>query len=270
MSDEYVSILPSEAEVMTDLPPRPDDFDFTIADMTYETVTNAFDGAEVLAIAVTFTLDGENEGFDVGDTYTEALKLGGKSISYFDIAGNGKLLKSKPGVSKGLSDKCSGIKFINSLVQHGFPEVKISEKKMHLDVFVGTKGHALRVGTGFEYNNKQGDKVEAKALLVTDIYSLPWEDAKPAKAAAKAKGNGAAAKETEDVDSLAELTLVDILSVQDGPIARVRAGVLVSQAFAKTDPNMAKALSRKVADKSFVGGLNSVVYDATKDTLVVA
>ena len=122
---------------------------------------------------------------------------------------------------------------------------------------------------------------------MTSISKLPWEDAsglsrsqtpyrhqygekKGATTATAKKGNGATKVEEENIDALAELTLVDVLSAQDSPISRVRAGVLVSQVFAKTDPEKAKSVSRKVADKVFVAELSSVVYDANKDTLALA
>jgi hypothetical protein len=179
--------------------------------------------------------------------------------------------------------------FIQTLVEAGFPEDRLSEEAINFESVLGTR---LRLAqrTNDEKTKKLGPRVDKKTkksyawtdLVVEAVYDLPGKGkavgrpAGPGKAGAGgSKGKGASApgakKTSADVDYTEEATdvLLTILA-ERSPIAKGKLRVPVLKALTGKPADERDGIYKALFDEDFLASEQGWTYDADAEELALA
>lgn len=203
---------------------------------------------------------------------------GQEKIEYYRVGSPEKLVPSGDrrrilavGGATGIMSRSKGYHLITSIINAGFPEDKVSDD---VSVFSGLRAHVNLTTLPEKFKGDDGQDKENKAVLVTKILSLPWENQGPAKGGAKrasapraaatsAPAQQAAAAPAADgaIAEKAAATVSEIIAEAGGSIARVK---LNQQVFRKlANDSDRNAVVQLVGNPEFLKGREEFSFDGT-------
>lgn len=204
------------------------------------------------AIEATFLTDEGKERIEyyrVGKP--DKLVPNAENTKFLPVSGTGGIMK-----------KSKGWYFVTSLINAGFPEDKVTDD---LSVFNNTRVHVNITALPEKMTDDAGKDKENKAILVTKVVTLPWEQKsgskKPAPAASTAKPTAAAApasapQSASDIVTKAIAECAKAASDAGGSLPRIKLSQQVFRQLAQdTDRN---AVVKLVGDPAWLQTLNEM------------
>jgi hypothetical protein len=201
------------------------------------------------------------------------------SADDFEISEDGHVLD--PLVDGGaLRQGTSFFKFIESLVEKGFPDSNFPEDTIDFTAMLNTRVTFVQV-VDEEATKRLGKKKSKDGtkeynrtdLKVSAVLALPAAEGKKGAAATSAKGStkGKKQEEPEEEDFTDEATnaLVAVVADAGGSIAKSKLSVKIAQKIGLKNPNR-EAIRALALDDEFLAGVDGLTYDKKKQTLAEA
>lgn len=210
------------------------------------------------------------------DDVTTTLFAGGADD--FEISEDGHTLEPLA-EGGGMRANTPFFKFLESLIEHNFPETNFPEDVINFEAMIGTRVTFVQV-VDEEATKKLGKKKSKDGkkeynrtdLKVSAVLALPAvAGAKASKSAAApakgaTKGKPAPEPEADDLNDEAVEALMNVLADADGSIQRAKLSVKIAQKVGLKNPNRAE-LSKLVFSEEFLGTEQGWSYDKKKQTV---